>query len=84
MKPIDFFKKFFEGGLPMIYGIGSSLSAVGSLISMVIYLFKVINGEREFQVFLLIIMILFTAIFGFVGYLLIKVGQQELVKSHKK
>lgn len=71
-------QKRVNGGLAIYYGMGSILTAIGSVIALFVRLFKVWNGTAEFSWSLLIILLVFTAIVGFVGYLLLRVGYEEI------
>ena len=75
--------QFFKSGVPFLYGVSWVLGSVASFISIFVYLFKVFQGEREFEWVIPIFMLIFTAVFSFGGYLLLKVAEQEYSKSKK-
>ena len=75
--------QFFKSGVPFLYGVSWILGSVASFISIFVYLFKVFQGEREFEWVIPIFMLIFTAVFSFGGYLLLKVAEQEYSKSKK-
>lgn len=80
---MNWINQFFRAGVPCIYGISWILGSVSSFISIFIYLFKVFQGEREFEWVIPIFMLIVTAAFSVGGYLLLKVAEQEYSKSKK-
>jgi hypothetical protein len=67
-----------NGGLAIYYGIGSMLTAIGSVIALIVRLFKIWSGTAELSWAILILLLVFAAITGFVGYLLLRVGYEEI------
>lgn len=68
-------RKRINGGFAIYYGMGSMLSAIAT---MIVTLFKIWSGKAEFNWAVLIILLVFAAVSGFVGYLLLRVGYEEI------
>jgi hypothetical protein len=58
--------------------MGSMLTAIGSVIALIVRLFKIWSGTAELNWAILILLSVFAAITGFVGYLLLRVGYEEI------
>jgi hypothetical protein len=81
---MEILRKFFDGGVPLLYGIGSlctTLSAVGLLIK---YTIESINGARIFSFTSLIFILIIVAILAFISWLLFTIGINEIKKPVKK
>lgn len=78
-----FIEIFFKAGMPMIYGVSWLAFTLSAIVSIVGYLFKVYQGEREFQLSIVVILAIVAAAFFFGGYVLVKVAEQEYSKSKK-
>lgn len=71
-------EKRVSGGLAIYYGMGAILASIGSAIGLIVWIVKVFRGTETFQWVVPIAILVFAAIAGFVGYLLLKVGYEEI------
>lgn len=70
--------KRFNGGFAIYYGMGSALTAIGTAIALIGRLYQIWSGKAELDWAVLIVLLVFAAISGFVGYLLLRVGYEEI------
>lgn len=71
-------EKRINGGFAIYYGVGSLLASVGSFIGLIVWGFKVLAGTEQFRWVVPVLLIIFIAISGFVSYLLLRVGYEEI------
>jgi type III secretory pathway component EscS len=70
--------KRFNGGFAIYYGMGSALTAIGALVALIGRVYQIWNGKVELDWTVLIVLLVFAVISGFVGYLLLRVGYEEI------
>jgi hypothetical protein len=81
---MEILRKFFDGGVPLLYGIGglcTTLSVAGLLIN---YISEISNGTRNFSFTGLVFLLVIIAIPAFISWLLLTIGINEIKKSVKK
>ena len=71
-------RKRFNGGFAIYYGMGSVLTAIGAFVGLIVRVFKICIGKADLDWVPLIFLLIFVAISGFVGYLLQRVGYEEI------
>lgn len=71
-------EKRVNGGFAIFYGMSSAFASLGSIISIFVWSYKVWVGKTEFTWVSPIAVILFAAFTGFVAYLLLRVGYEEI------
>lgn len=67
-----------NGGLAIYYGMGAMLGAVGSVLGLLVWGVKVFMSTKEFHWDVPVAVLIFGALAGFVGYLLLRVGYEEI------
>lgn len=72
------FQKRVNGGFAIYYGMSSALLSVGSLIGLFVWTYKVIAGKTDFSWAIPIMLVTVIGAAGFVGYLLLRVGYEEI------
>jgi hypothetical protein len=70
--------KRVNGSIAIYYGMGSALTSFGSIISIFVWSYKVWVGKTEFAWVSPIALLLLAGITGFVAYLLLRVGYEEI------
>lgn len=70
--------KKINGNLAIYYGIGSSLTAVGALVGTIVMLIKKLIGSTDLTWWALLMMLIIGIVLGFIGYSLLRVGNEEL------
>jgi len=71
-------QKRVNGGFAIYYGMSSALFSVGSLIGLFVWMYKVFVGKTDFSWVIPIMLVIVIAVAGFVGYLLLRVGYEEI------
>ncbi|MBS1486737.1 MAG: hypothetical protein JST43_04045 [Bacteroidetes bacterium] len=69
-----------NGGIAIYYGISFLIGAIGGLIGIVVWLFKIFTGQIDFSWGMLIGLIIFTMASGAIGYSILRVGYEEIEK----
>lgn len=69
-----------NGGIAIYYGILSVMGAVGALVGIGIWLFKVYAGLAEFSWEILTATTVITVILGAIGYSILRVGYEQIEK----
>lgn len=69
-----------NGGLAIYYGISSIIGAVGGVIGIGIWLFKVLTNQTNFSWGTLVGLIIITGVLGAIGYSILRVGYEEIEK----
>jgi hypothetical protein len=69
-----------NGGIAIYYGISSIIGAIGGLIGIGIWLFKVFTNQTDFSWGILLGLIIITGILGAIGYPIFRVGYEEIEK----
>ncbi|MCW5909687.1 MAG: hypothetical protein KIT62_01375 [Cyclobacteriaceae bacterium] len=67
-----------NGGFAIYYGMGAAMGAVASFIALIVWIVKVAMGKTGFDWGVPVAMLLFTLVSGFVAYLLLKTGYEEI------
>jgi hypothetical protein len=65
-----------NGGIAIYYGIMALLGAIGGVIGIGIWIYKVLNKSTGFSWGVLITLIIATIVLGFIGYAILKVGHE--------
>jgi phage shock protein PspC (stress-responsive transcriptional regulator) len=71
-------KKRFNGGFAIYYGMGSALTAIGTVVTLISRLYQIWSGKAELNWAVIILLLVFASISGFVAYLLLRVGYEEI------
>ena len=71
-------QKRVNGGFAIYYGMGSSLLSISTLVGLFVWIYKVIAGKTDFSWGVPIMLVIVMAVAGFVGYLLLRVGYEEI------
>ena len=66
-----------SAGITMYYGIGSLVVAALGLVAVVVWLYKVFTGEKDFSWGDLMFLLMMTGIMAGLGYALVRVGSEE-------
>jgi hypothetical protein len=69
-----------NGGIAIYYGIGSIIVAIGGVIGIGTWLFKVVTDQTTFSWGTLAGLIVITAAIGAIGYSILRVGYEEIEK----
>ncbi len=69
-----------NGGMAIYYGIGCVIAAIGGVIAMGIVSFRALTGSGVFSWGAFGMMTALTAIVGLIGYVLLRVGYEEVEK----
>ena len=69
-----------NGGIAIYYGISAVIGAIIGLISICAWLFKIIINQAEFTWTVFTILILITAVSGMIGYIILRVGYEDIEK----
>ena len=72
--------KRINGGIAIYYGVSCVIGTIGGVVGIGIWLFKVLSGLTEFSWLGLILLTISTALFGFFGYVILRVGYEEIEK----
>jgi predicted permease len=70
--------KRVNGGIAIYYGIASLLAAVAGIIGTIVWLFKIFTDQTDFSWGTLATLVIATAVSGFIGYSILRVGFEEL------
>lgn len=70
--------KRFNGGFAIYYGMGSALTALATVVTLISRLYQIWSGKAELNWTVLILLLVFATASGFVGYLLLRVGYEEI------
>lgn len=71
-------EKRISGGFAIYYGVGSLLASISAFIGLIVWGFKVMAGTEQFRWVVPVLLTIFIAISGFVSYLLLRVGYEEI------
>lgn len=71
-------EKRINGGLAIYYGMGSALTSAGAVVALIVWGVKIYLGTESFRWEVPIGLLIFAALAGFVGYLLLRVGYDEI------
>ena len=69
-----------NGGIAIYYGIGAIIGAIGGVIGIGIWLFKVFTNQINFSWGNLAGLVLITIVLGLIGYSILRVGYEEIEK----
>lgn len=69
-----------NGGMAIYYGIASLIAAVSVAIGVIVWLFKVFNDKADFSWGALIGLTALAIVSGSVGYLILRIGYEEIEK----
>jgi hypothetical protein len=69
-----------NGGVAIYYGISTIIGAIGGLIGIGMWLFKVFTNQTDFSWGILTGLILLTGVLGVIGYSILRVGYEEIEK----
>ena len=69
-----------NGGIAIYYGISSTLAAIAGVIAIGIWLFKVFTDQTNFSWGTFATLTIITAALGVIGYLILRVGYEEIEK----
>jgi hypothetical protein len=69
-----------NGGLAIYYGIGSIVVAIGGIVGIGVWLFKVFTDQTNFSWGTLVGLTIVTVTMGAIGYSILRVGFDEMEK----
>lgn len=69
-----------NGGIAVFYGIGCIIGAVVGLVAIIIGSYQVITQKAVFTWWVFILLASITIILGLMGYILLRVGYEEIEK----
>lgn len=70
--------KRINGGIAIYYAIGFFIAACGGIVGIGISLFELVVDPVNFQWWLLLMMIVIAAVMGLIGYILLRVGYEQI------
>jgi F0F1-type ATP synthase assembly protein I len=70
-----------NGSFAIYYGVSALIATVGILIGFFRLLYKYMNGIEPWSIIILTLLLGIAAVFGFVAWLLLRIGYNEFEKK---
>lgn len=67
-----------NGGIAIYYGFACTVAAIAAAIGTGNWLYKVFTDEKIFSWGTLVILVIITAALGIMGYIILRVGYEEM------